>query len=293
MRTWQFVPEMLSVDGTARTEVAAVEASGEASTLVIGSWNVKRLGHGTKDLSVVADVIDDFDIVAVQEVMTREVVEALSIRVPTHRVLLTDTPTPVSGSYREYFAFFYDPAKLEPTFNTFVPDPRDAFFRDPYLACFTVIRSRDRLCLMTLHVVWGDRVAERKAEIKAVDDALRWAQSIDETSSWIILGDFNRPVDDGDADVEPEEEWLELLDRQSLRAPVVLAGQEIPTTIAQTRYANAYDHIFVSATIQNRVVRSGRLDIVATHCAGQFDLCRATVSDHAPVYVEWAPTGAR
>ena len=32
------------------------------------------------------------------------------------------------------------------------------------------------------------------------NDALRWAQEGDESSAWIVLGDFNRPIDDGDAD---------------------------------------------------------------------------------------------
>jgi endonuclease/exonuclease/phosphatase family metal-dependent hydrolase len=218
--------------------------------------------------------------------MTREVVEELDAQLERHEALLTDTPTPAQGSYREYFAFFYRPDRLLPTLNTYVADEEDRFHRDPYLACFEVLATGDSLCLLTVHVTYGDRVAERKAEIAALDDALRWAQDGDQTSYWVVLGDCNRPVDDGDADTDPEEEWLELLDRRRLRVPVVLAGPELPTTLGKDGYANSYDHIFVSTPLQERVTEAGRFDLVSRACEGSFELCRRRVSDHAPVFVD-------
>ena len=274
------------------TSRPTLTVEGQRSTLKIASWNVQRLGHGHKDLDIVGDVIDEFDLVAVQEVMTREVVDALTSRTPGHRALLTDTPTPSEGSHREFFAFFYDPSKLDPVLNTFVPDPRDEFARDPFMACFKLVENHERLCLLTVHVVWGDRVAERKAEIVALGEAFRWAQEGDETSSWIVLGDFNRVVDSGDADEGPEDEWAELLDGRRLRAPVVLAGQETPTTLGKSSYANAFDHVynsghvFVSDDLADDLVEAGRFDIVQEVCGGAFDLCKKTVSDHAPVFLE-------
>jgi endonuclease/exonuclease/phosphatase family metal-dependent hydrolase len=223
--------------------------------------------------------------------MTRDVIEELSASMGSHAALLTDTPTPKEGSHREFFAFFFRPARLDPVLNAFVADPEDRFLRDPYLACFTVKASAERLCLLTVHIVWGDSVGERKAEILALDDALAWAQEGDETSSWVVLGDFNRVVDDRDRDSDPEEEWRELLDRRKLREPVVLAGQERPTTLGRDGYANAYDHIFVSDNLARRVSDEGRYDMVTSHCNGDFARCKKTISDHAPVFVEIAPPG--
>lgn len=269
----------------ADTRRSAPIVTEQPPTLRIASWNVKRLGHGHKDLDAVANVLNEFDLVAVQEVMTREVVEALLEPMPTHRALLTDTPTPSVGKHREFFAFFYDAQVLDPVLNAFVPDPEDLFLRDPYLACFQVIDTSDRLCLLTVHIVWGESVGARKAEVLALDDALRWAQEGDDTSSWVLLGDFNRPVDGGDADDEAEEEWVELLDRRGLRVPVVLAGPEVPTTLGHDGYANSYDHVFVSDNLADNLIEAGRFDIVQEVCAGNFETCRTTVSDHAPVYV--------
>jgi endonuclease/exonuclease/phosphatase family metal-dependent hydrolase len=274
----------------ARAALAAVTAPSTAAPagatpLHIGSWNTKRLGHGTKDLAGVAAILLDFDLVAVQEVMTAEVVTSLLAAMPTRRALLTDTPTPRDGTYREYFAFFYDPERLTPAMNTYVPDPGDDFVRDPYLACFVALREQQRLCLLTVHVVWGRRVEERKREILALDNAVRWAQDGDETSAWVVLGDFNRAVD-SDADGTPEPEWSELLDRRGLRAPLVLAGSELPTTLGSSEYANAYDHVFVSTHLADRVVGAGRRDFVAQACSGDFERCRRTISDHAPVFLD-------
>jgi len=259
--------------------------------LSIASWNLERLGHGDKDLDAVARILDDFDLVAVQEVMTHDVVDTLLDRLPDHEALLTDTPTPAAGPYREYFAFFYRSDHLDPVLNTFVADPDDRFRRDPYLACFEVASLGEIICLVTFHIVWGESVGERKREVMALDDALRWAQDGDPTSKWVVLGDCNRPVDDGDPDRQPEEEWQGLLDRRHLRAPVALAGLESPTTLGKTGYANAYDHIFVSDELASTVSDAGRVDIVAKLCGGNYERCRASVSDHAPVFVEVTLSG--
>ncbi len=258
----------------------------EPIPLRIASWNVRRLGHGTKDLGAVAEVLQGFDVIAIQEVMTREVTEQLDARLPDHSVLLTDTPTPAQGSYREYFAFFYRPDRLSPTFSSYVPDPEQTFVRDPYVACFVAHPGDEELCLMTVHVVWGDRVDDRKREILGLDEALRWARDADHTSSWVVLGDFNRVIDDRDRDDEPEVEWHELLlPLGGPDTPLVDVGLNVPTTLGTDDYANAYDHIFVSPTLADRVGAVDRYDFVREQCAGDVARCKSSLSDHAPVYV--------
>jgi endonuclease/exonuclease/phosphatase family metal-dependent hydrolase len=137
-------------------------------------------------------------------------------------------------------------------------------------------------------VVYGKLVGPRKQEILALGDALRWSQALRPEASWIVLGDFNRVIDDKDPDEDPEEEWLRLLDRQGLRVPITPSGRELPTTLGakQHAYVNAYDHVLVSDDLAARTTRAGRFELVAEICGGDFDLCRSQVSDHAPVYVE-------
>ncbi|MEM6990041.1 MAG: endonuclease/exonuclease/phosphatase family protein [Myxococcota bacterium] len=279
-----------SVDPVApRSPSASTRRERSAPTLVrVASWNVRRLGQAKTDLARVAEVLAHYDIVAIQEVMTREVVDALRERLPEHAILLTDTPRPKQGSHREYYAFVYRRARMDPVMNTFYPDPADDFVRDPFVACFDGGDAVGRLCLLTVHVVWGDRVAQRKDEILAIDDALRWARNGGIDAEWIVLGDFNRPFDDGDRDEDPEEEWLELIAPHVEPSPMLFVGPETPTTLGKNGYANAYDHCFVSAPLQSHVRKAERLDIVAEVCGGSVEVCLASVSDHAPYGLELA-----
>ncbi|MBL4687623.1 MAG: endonuclease/exonuclease/phosphatase family protein [Nannocystaceae bacterium] len=279
-------PTSVPTSAPSPTSVQLVDDAGPTTTIRVGSWNIRRLGHAKTDLAAVASVLATFDIVAIQEVMTREVVEELEARLPDHRILLTDTPRPATGSYREYYGFVYRQAAFDPVMNTFYPDPDDAFVRDPFIACFDGGAVVGRLCLLTVHIVWGDRVAERKAEILQIDDALRWGQRAELKAQWIVLGDFNRPFDDGDRDDEPEEEWAELVAPGEPDASMIFVGPEMPTTIGASGYANAYDHCFVSGQLRKHVRTARRFDLVAEVCDGSFQRCRASVSDHAPYFVE-------
>ena len=270
-----------------RSSTPSPPPAAAVTPLRVASWNIERLGHGArKDLELTARVLGEFDLIAVQEVMTPEVIDTLLAHMPGYEALLTDTPRPQASSYSEYYAYFYRRARLDPTFSSFVPDPHDRFAREPYAACFALLPASTHLCLLSIHVVYGRTVGPRKAEILALDDALRWAQEEDETSHWIVLGDFNRVIDDGDGDDEPEEEWRELLDRRQLRAPLRIVGPEQATTLSTTDYANAYDHIFVSESLADSVGTHGRYELVREHCAGDFERCERELSDHAPVFIE-------
>jgi len=264
---------------------APTRAAAPPTSVHIASWNIRRLGQAKTDLQAVASVLERFDIVAIQEVMTREVADALRAELPEHEVLLTDTPRPTHGTHREFYGFIYRTSRFDPVMNTFYPDPADAFVRDPYIACFDGGGSVGTLCLLTVHIVWGKRVAGRKNEILAVDDALHWGQAAGLDAEWIVLGDFNRPFDDGDADTNPEEEWRELVD-PTVASPMMFVGPEVPTTLGQDEYANAYDHCFVSSGLQPQVRAAHRIEIVDEVCDGSFERCRKTVSDHAPYAVQ-------
>ena len=69
--------EVTLTDGTygfvskAWSQVVA-EAATTGDLLRLGEWNVKKLGHGTKDFALVAKIINEnFDIVAIVEVMQK------------------------------------------------------------------------------------------------------------------------------------------------------------------------------------------------------------------------------
>jgi len=75
--------------------------------LVIGTWNIEKLGrrHDKRALQYIADIIERFDVVALQEVVTYlENLETIMDLLPgDYDILLSD----VTGN-SERFAFIYD-----------------------------------------------------------------------------------------------------------------------------------------------------------------------------------------
>lgn len=259
--------------------------------LNIATWNIQHLGQKARSLETVAGVMDDYDLIAVQEVMTPEGAEALLEHLPGFGVLFTDQARPLEGRYREYYAFYYRRSRLTPVFNSYVPDPSDLFRRDPFVGCFDLRDDKQDICLVNIHIVWGDEgVGPRKAEIRALGDALRWAQGARDDAYWVVLGDYNRPF--ARASGSPFDEWGPLLDQATLDPPLVFAGEEVDTTIGKKGYANSYDHVFLSQDMAAKLEASGRFDTVARVCEGSFERCSKHVSDHAPFWVRVGVEGS-
>ena len=63
---------------------------------------------------------------------------------------------------KERYAFLWRPEKVAPLDSgTVYPDPEDVFIREPFLASFRA-GSFD-FTLITIHVIFGDGVADRRA----------------------------------------------------------------------------------------------------------------------------------
>ena len=54
-------------------------------------------------------------------------------------------------------------------------DGKDDFSRDPYWATFRA--GEFDFSVIAVHVIWGERVAQRKAEVKALADVYKYVQA--------------------------------------------------------------------------------------------------------------------
>ncbi len=188
--------------------------------ILICTWNIREFGNVTKkwraasgdspkrdlySVRCIAEIISRFDVVAVQEVQDnirglRYVLRALG---PEWSFVLTDTTRGRLGD-RERIAFLFDTRKVNMSglaCELVVPEEwlsevsQDAlqrqFARTPYAVSF---RSGDKtFILVTLHVIWGGRAADRVPELRAI---ARWlSEWANEVNAWdhnlIALGDFN------------------------------------------------------------------------------------------------------
>jgi endonuclease/exonuclease/phosphatase family metal-dependent hydrolase len=246
--------------------------------LVLGSWNLRRLGHGEKRLDLAAQVIAAHDVVALQEVMSPAGVHALLEHLPGWDAAISPAAVGRAG-YAEHYAVLYrrDAASVTDAFT--VDDPADVFTREPFVVC---LRSGAfDFCLLTIHVVFGDRVGPRDAEIAAlgplVDELARRGAERD----WLLVGDFNRPA---------RTRSFAALAQRGFR--MATGERVVPTSLGRTGYKSDYDHLLLdpSATTEWRQ-DCERVDFVADSCGGDFARCATDVSDHAPIRATFATAG--
>jgi endonuclease/exonuclease/phosphatase family metal-dependent hydrolase len=182
--------------------------------LLIATWNLRAFGGLTKSwqarasdspkrdwraVALIAGVIGCFDVVAVQEV--KRDVTALRFLLdclgPRWKMIVTDVTKGEAGN-GERLTFLYDSERVQPSglmsemvLPPIAGDPARQFARTPYSASFT--RGGTEFTLTTVHVLWGDKPADRVSEVAAFAQWMRaWAdRKNDLNKNLLVLGDFN------------------------------------------------------------------------------------------------------
>jgi len=248
----------------------------EPPELRLASWNVRLFSSDSRtdaELALIADRLEPYDLVAIQELRDEEVVDrTLQLLADRgHRFRAVISP-PVGRGVKERYAFLYRPGKVQVLGpDRLYPDPDDAFIREPFRASFRA--GQFDFTLVTIHSIFGDSKRERRAEALLLDDIYRLVQGADsEEQDVMILGDFNLPPDDSG--------FAELA---ALLTPLFTG--EIRTTISD---ASLYDNIwFDPAYVQEWTGERGvdRFDEVAF---GNDDRAASVaVSDHRPIWAKF------
>ena len=235
------------------------------STLMLATWNIREFDsskYGSRlpeSYYYIAEVIDRFDLVAIQEVRNLDALDrVVRILGGYWNYLVTDVTVGTAGN-RERLAFLYDGRKVrlgglagELVLPPRAGQPVHQLYRTPYLVGFKA--GWTRFMLVTVHVRWGkDRAndPERVAEIR------RLAKFLDERSSdretWsrniILLGDFNI--------FDPGDKTMAALTANGFAVPEPL--MHLPgTNVAQER---AYDQIAFHVD-SDRLEATGRAGVL-------------------------------
>lgn len=268
----------------------------EAGKVRLGSWNVRNLGWGTRtDLDAVASVIEDnFDVVAVLEVMAREG------RAPGHEALrqrlgagwssvITPTPRPESGSHREYYAIFYRPAVVSPcaTPATMRTAP-GSFARPPAYTCFRVAGGERQpdFVVGAFHAIWkGGHKPTIQAEARQLGAVFRdMSASYPDERDLFLLGDFNltrAELSAVDAEGNRFDNW----------------GLASSTTLSRARggehTGNAYDHFLLADRTAIQEYTLEKAQALDVRCAARSPQRFVdVVSDHLPIRALMSVTGA-
>jgi len=255
-----------------------------AHKIKIASFNLQIFGltkAGKPEVvDVIARVIREFDIVAVQEIRDSAgtAIDVLAAAVDSAGVDYEYAIGPRVGrtSSKEQYAVFYNTATIQalPGAYTFDEGASDPFEREPYIAMFKAKDGAADFVIIDIHTKPDDATAEIEYLPTVMTDA---ASAMGEPDV-ICLGDFN-------ADWSYYDE-----DDYEMTFPIGFYNWLIPnaadTTVALS--SNTYDRIVTTKSMDE--------DYAGTAGVFRFDLEyglsaaeTAAVSDHYPVWAEfWA-----
>lgn len=251
-----------------------------ASDIVVGSWNIQRLGHGEqKSFAALATIASKVDLLAVQEVMTTEGISDLE------RALEKYTGESWShlvshalgtSSYKERYAFLWRDSTVSYQDGAVVYlDEHDHFAREPFSARFQSKRDRSELAIGTVHIVYGKSIKDRTPEIKALAQYWLWMKEIYPDTPLVLAGDFN--LDQQHLAWEPLKKYAK---------PLLNAPTHGASTLSQTpgKFANLYDNIWVEIDTHLAIKQAGVINYPKL-IGWDHTKSRKHVSDHAPIFM--------
>ena len=154
-------------------------------------------------------------------------------------------------------------------------DGKNDFARDPYWATFRA--GEFDFSVIVVHVIWGDRVAGRQAEVRALADVYRYVQEANgDEEDVLLVGDFNREPDD-------------LIAYGNLMALTSMTYLFRLPQKSHIRDSSLYDNIFFQTDfVKEYLGRSGIDRFDETDFGNDDKAANLAVSDHRPV---WAVFG--
>ncbi|KAG6948578.1 hypothetical protein JG687_00015389 [Phytophthora cactorum] len=174
---------------------------GDNHALIVASWNIRNISRRKEMflLQRIADILAEFDIVALQEVRDLIVLKRLKTMLPGWDYVVSEPvgrKSPGTKKRVERYAFFYRRRAVQLVEKCrLLEGSRDVFTRLPCVASFRASKKSGlpdlELALMTVHVTFGERES-RHAEIAEINRlASELTASVPNNRKVAVLGDFN------------------------------------------------------------------------------------------------------
>lgn len=245
---------------------------------LIASFNTLRLGQNKKDYKKVAEILNNFPIIGLIEVMNREGVEKLVDSLEEFSgekwsYFLSPYSVGTDG-YKEYYAYIWKSDSV--SFikeNGFFHDSFSSFIRPPFGATFKI--DNFDFTLVLAHFIYGKKKSFREAEAFYLNDVYNYFQNLDSIENDVIIaGDFNLPANNNS--------FLPLVLKNKDNIIYALSPSLL-TTIGKKNLANSYDNIFLSLKYTKEFTGVSGTYNFTYH---GFEYSRRYISDHLPVFIE-------
>ena len=257
-------------------EIEVPQPERDAPPFRLAAWNIRIFSDASRDdaeLRHIAQTLIDYDFIAIVEVrdeaVLRRTEQLLAERGRDYDYLISP---PVGAKVKERYAFLFDRGMVRVLEEgAVVPDPNDIFLRQPYFASFRV--GEFDFTAITVHVIWGDSVAQRRREVQDLASVYQAVQAGNGAEQDVILlGDFNRNPDDGEA-------YRPLLDIHKMTHLFQLPQK------SHIKDTSLYDNIFFQTHHLTEYTGDSGIDRFDETDFGNDDAAASlAVSDHRPVW---------
>lgn len=251
----------------------------EQSGLKLAAWNIRIMSNNSRtdaELSAIARTLADYDFIAIVELRDEIVLKRTQKILSQMGKMYQYQLSPVVGrGVKERYAFLYREelvsvvkrGELYPD----AADGKDDFIRDPYWATFRA--GEFDFSVIAVHVIWGDTVGPRKAEVRALADVYRYVQKANGIEEDVLLvGDFNRNPNDTEAY------------SRIMAIPSMIRLFELPQK-SHIRDSSLYDNIFFQKDhVKEYLDISGIDRFDETDFGNDDSAANLAVSDHRPVW---------
>ncbi|MFW6226010.1 MAG: endonuclease/exonuclease/phosphatase family protein [bacterium] len=230
------------------------------------SFNIQIFGRTKaskpKVMESIIDIIDDFDIIAIQEVrdISGESLKILMSMMPKNYILIQG-PREGRTFSKEQLIFIYNDTKINHKKIYNYPDLDDVFERSPFFVVFETDDKQLDFQIINVHL----DPDEVKTEILHLNNII-----VDFTfdEDIIILGDLN-----ADGNYFDESELIEIFHPSKYE---IIIKNDINTTVAASD--NTYDRIIITKSLEKFVHNSGVLYYEHNNFKD--------ISDHYPIYIK-------
>jgi endonuclease/exonuclease/phosphatase family metal-dependent hydrolase len=251
---------------------------GELRFIDVGWWNIRDLSSASRDdseIALIAQAIDGPEVLAVGELNDPSALGRIAEELgPSWEWAATDDRIGRSPQSAEYYGFLWDGDFVEMVGSLHVdPDSADRIDRQPAWATFRTADGGLDFTVLAVHITWGNRVANRKAEIRALDEVwTRTQNATPDDDDLVLVGDFNRNIGDDAFD-------------QLLAIPGMLrANEDTGPTHVSSR--TTYDQIFLSTGETQEWTGEYFTYAFDEVLFGNDDAdARLAASDHRPVWI--------
>ncbi len=256
------------------------ERNKSSNTLKIVSWNIQDLGRTKNDsvIAVIVNVLKDFDIVAIQEVVAKHPAGAQKVALIADELnrkgakwdyRISDPTKSPSVYISERYAFLWKTNKVNILGKAYLDNEiASKVFREPYIAKF---KQKNKKAICTIVNFHSRKFNDNpELEIKYFNT---YSKRLN-TDKLIIAGDFNLN--------ESHPVWNELY-KQGFQSALENSKSSLKRNCSTGNYlSHNIDNIYYSKEIN--LVNSGVVDYVGS--CKKLSAAR-TISDHLPVFMEF------